>query len=248
MQEKIRLQKYLASAGLASRRAAEAMIAKGRVKVDGKTVTQQGTKVDPHINEVSVDDHPVSMLKNKYYYILFKPSGYLTSVKDPFNRPTVMDLLPKKKGLFPVGRLDFDTTGLLLATNDGEMAFRIMHPRYKVQKKYLVLVKGLISSKALFSLRRGTLIEEEIKTSPAKVQVINKKRDSNESLLEFIIHEGKNRQIKRMCSTVGHPVKSLQRTGIAFLTLEGLEPGSYRALTSEEVKKLTELTFNRQND
>lgn len=247
MQEKIRLQKYIASAGLASRRAAEVMIAKGRVKVDGKTVTRLGTKVDPSINEVSVDHYPVSMPKNKYYYILFKPGGYLSSVKDPFNRPTVMDLLPNKKGLFPVGRLDLDTTGLLLATNDGEIAFRIMHPRYSVQKKYLALVKGLVSAKALALLRSGTPLKEG-KTSPAGVKVISKKRDANESLLEIIIHEGKNRQIKRMCSAVGHPVKFLQRTEIAFLTLEGLTPGSYRALIPEEVKKLDELTFHRPND
>lgn len=247
MQEKIRLQKYIASAGLASRRAAEVMIAKGRVKVDGKTVTRLGTKVDPSINEVSVDDYPVSRPKNKYYYILFKPGGYLSSVKDPFNRPTVMDLLPNKKGLFPVGRLDLDATGLLLVTNDGEVAFRIMHPRYRVQKKYLALVKGLVSAKALALLRSGMHLEEGT-TSPAGVQVIRKNTKENESLLELIIHEGKNRQVKRMCSAVGHPVKFLQRTEIAFLNLEGLTPGSYRALTPEEVKKLYELTFHRPND
>ncbi len=246
MLERIRLQKYLASAGIASRRAAEMIIAEGRVKVDGDTVTQPGTKVVPGVNDVFVDGTLVTLPESKYYYILYKPKGYLTSVKDPFKRPTAMELLPKRKGLYPVGRLDLDTEGLLLATTDGELAFRMMHPRYKVQKKYLALVRGLITPKALSSLRKGTLLEEG-KTSPPGVQVIRKNKKENESLLEITLHEGKNRQIKRICSTVGFPVKSLKRTAYAFLTLEGLAPGSYRALTAEEVRKLFEQAEQAEN-
>ncbi|MDO9535933.1 MAG: pseudouridine synthase [Bacillota bacterium] len=236
----MRLQKFLSSGGIASRRAAEKLISEGRIKVNEKVVTEPGTKVDPLSDKVEVDNLPVTILKKKKYFLLNKPSGYLTTVKDPYKRPTVMDLIPKKfqEGLFPVGRLDLDTEGLLLMTNDGEMAFRLTHPRYEIEKEYLAQVKGTPSKDDLYLLRTGVVLEEG-KTAPAKVEILSS--GDKMSLLRIIIHEGKKRQIKRICAAVGHPVVFLKRNSYAFLNLGNLKPGLYRSLTEEEVQKLYRL-------
>jgi len=233
----MRLQKFLSSGGIASRRAAEKLISEGRIKVNDKVVTEPGTKVDTQKDKVEVDNLPVSIPKKKKYFLLYKPSGYLTTVKDPYNRHTVMDLIPGKfrDGLFPVGRLDLDTEGLLLLTNDGEMAFRLTHPRYEIEKEYLAQVKGTPSKDDLYSLRTGVILEEG-KTAPAKVEVLSS--GDKMSLLRLIIHEGKKRQIKRICAAVGHPVIFLKRNSFAFLGIGSLKPGLYRSLTEEEVQKL----------
>ncbi|MGI5823915.1 MAG: pseudouridine synthase [Dethiobacteria bacterium] len=241
MSTPIRLQKYLASAGLASRRSAEKLIAAGRVKVNGVTVTKAGIKVNPRQDRVEVDSLPVKPAGKKKYFLLYKPAGFLTTVKDPFGRPTVMDLLPRKikKGLFPVGRLDKDTTGLLLLTNDGELAFRLTHPRFEMKKEYLVLVRGVPSAEDLQKLSRGILLEDG-KTAPAKAKITNVQQGQASLLLT--LHEGKKRQIKRMCAALGYPVLSLKRVSLAFLTLRGLQqPAAYRALTTAEVCKLSSL-------
>jgi len=240
MNELIRLTKFLASTGVASRRIAERLIADGRVKVNGISVREQGIKIIPGQDRVEVDNVPIEPASKKVYYLLFKPRGYLTTVRDPFGRPTVMDLFPPemKRGLFPVGRLDMDTEGLLLLTNDGELAFRLTHPRFQIQKKYLATVKGFPSEEELRKLQKGILLEEGL-TSPARVKVIS--AGKRKSLLLIAIHEGKKRQVKRMCQAIGHPVVHLKRVSYAFLTLEGLAPCDYRPLTREEVRKLSAL-------
>jgi len=240
MNELIRLPKYLASSGVASRRVAETLIAAGRVKVNGIPVREPGRKIDPRCDRVEVDNIPVETASEKKYYLLFKPRGYLTTVRDPFGRPTVMDLFPEgvKTGLFPVGRLDMDTEGLLLLTNDGEMAFRLTHPRFQIEKKYLAMVKGVPSEGDLLQFHKGILLEEGL-TSPAKVKVVLPGK--RKTLLLITIREGKKRQVKRMCLAIGHPVISLKRVSFAFLNLNGLHPSAYRALTREEIRKLSVL-------
>ena len=240
MSELVRLPKFIAAGGVASRRAAERLIAAGRVKVNGITVREPGRKIDPRSDRVEVDRIPVEIIKEKKYYLLFKPRGYLTTVSDPFGRPTVMDLFPRgvKTGLFPVGRLDMDTEGLLLLTNDGEMAFRLTHPRFQVEKKYLVTVKGIPSRKDLLKLTKGVLLKDGL-TSPAKIKVVSQQKRKTSFLMTM--HEGKKRQIKRMCLAIGHPVIFLKRVAYAFLNLDGLRPSAYRSLTREELRKLSAL-------
>ena len=240
MKNLIRLPKFISQTGAASRRAAEKLIFEGRVKVNGVVVKEPGRKIEPGVDRVEIDNHPLKNAVQKKYYILFKPKGYLTTVHDPFGRPTVMDLFPDKvkKGLFPVGRLDKDTEGLLLLTNDGEMAFRLTHPRFKIKKKYLATVKGVPSEEALLRLKKGIFLEEGL-TANAEVKVIctTKKKTT----LLITIYEGKKRQVKRMCEAIGHPVVQLKRLKLAFLDLKGLRPGDYRSLSVEEIQKLAEL-------
>lgn len=237
MPERVRLHKYIASCGLASRRAAEKMIADGRVRVNGEIITTAGTKINPRQDNVQVDNVPVQQKKENKYILLFKPRGTITTVRDPFGRKTVMELLPYDD-IFPVGRLDQDTEGLLLLTDDGELAYRLTHPRFKVRKKYHVWVKGTPAPEKLKLLREGINLEEG-SLSPAEVKTVNRKGEC--CIMEIIIHEGKKRQIKRMCFAIGHPVISLKRVGFAFLTLKGLRPGAYRHLKQEEVKRLKHL-------
>lgn len=235
----MRLQKFISAAGITSRRKAEKLITTGRVKVDGKVITKLGTKVDPELSTVEVDDSIINLPAEKKYYLLYKPVGFVTTVRDPQKRPTIMKLLPKEKGLFPVGRLDKDTEGLLLITNDGELAHRLMHPRFGVSKTYLVTAEGIVPESSLDLLRKGIVLEEG-RTSPVKIKVLSK--DKNTTELELTLKEGKKRHIKRIFSAVGHPVLHLKRVSFAFLHLKGLKPGFYRPLTEEEVEGLLELT------
>ena len=237
----MRLQKYLALAGVASRRASEKLIQSGRVTVNGKKVTVLGTKINPSRDRVCVDQKSVS-LPGKYVYLLLnKPAGYITSVSDPQNRPTVMDLLPQTgERVYPVGRLDLNTEGLLLLTNDGKMAYRLTHPRYEVKKTYQVEARGVPSQEKLKELERGIYLEEG-KTSPAGIKLIEADPANNWSRLEVEIHEGRKRQIRRMFDYTGCPVKSLKRTRLSFLTLKGLKKGEYRFLSQEEIDTLKRL-------
>ncbi len=233
-----RLQKFLAHTGIASRRACEKLIAEGQVKVNGKTVREMGIKINPEIDIVEVGGKVVKDRAEKIYILLHKPKGYVTTMRDPQGRPKVTDLLKGlKTRVYPVGRLDFDTTGLLLLTNDGELTYALTHPKHQVGKTYVALVKGVPDQDKLKRFSKGLRLADG-PTAPAKVKLL--KKQGNNSQLEVTIHEGRNRQIRRMCETIGHPVLELKRVSMGFLNLEGLEPGQYRLLTKSEVKRLKE--------
>ncbi len=232
-----RLQKWLAYCGYGSRRACEQLIEQGRVQVNGVVATL-GTKVDPERDIITVDGKRVQPPPRRVYLMLNKPRGYVTTRKDPHAPRTVMELLRDAPApVFPVGRLDADSEGLLLFTNDGEFANRLLHPRYKLPKTYRVWVRGKPSERALRRLREGVLLEDGI-TAPAQVKLL--KADAAQSLLEITIHEGRKRQIRRMCQAVGHPVVRLMRIAIGDLRLpRDLKPGQWRELTPAELELLT---------
>lgn len=234
-----RLQKVMAQAGIASRRHAEQMIIEGRVQVNGEKIVTLGTKVSPK-DKISVDGRVIKTVCETFeYYVLHKPTGYITSAKDPQGRRTVMDLLQKvKQRVYPVGRLDFDTSGLLVLTNDGELAYRLMHPSYGVEKTYLVEVKGAIPPQDLHRLEKGIELEDG-KTAPAQVRVVTRRGQGSLQRLEITIHEGRNRQVRRMFEAVGFPVVTLKRIRFGPLQLEsGLSMGNYRPLSSNEIQQL----------
>jgi 23S rRNA pseudouridine2605 synthase len=234
----VRLSKYLADAGIASRRKSEKLISDGRVKVNGEIVREQGRLINPDLDMVEIDGTKVQA-QDKIYLMLNKPAGYLSSTFDPQGRPTVMELLKGIKGrLYPVGRLDLDTRGLLLLSNDGDFTNLIIHPRYHIEKKYQAQVEGLITPEAVETLTRGVHLEDG-PTAPARVKVLKCERGS--TLIEIVIHEGRKRQVKRMLAAVGFPVISLSRIALAFLTLEDLPEGQYRPLQPDEVDGLREL-------
>lgn len=236
MAEPMRLQKYLAQCGVASRRSAEGLIVDGHVCVNGKTVCELGTKIDPEADCVTVHGKPVSLQNKCVYIMLNKPRGYVTTVKDEQGRQTVIDLLPEELGrIYPVGRLDFDTEGLLLLTNDGDFTQMLTHPSHEVSKTYLAKVRGVPSDAALKALRTGVMIDGK-KTHPAEVLV--KKSDAGSTMLSITIHEGRNRQVRKMCSSVGHPVVFLRRIAEGSLRLGSLPTGSWRHLTEDEVRSL----------
>lgn len=234
----MRLAKYLADSGLASRRKAEQLISEGRVKVNGEVIKELGTKIDPDTDVIEVDGQRVNS-ESKVYILLNKPSGYISSVHDPQGRPVVTDLIKNiKQRVYPVGRLDYDTEGLLILTNDGNFTNLMIHPRYEIEKTYEALVKGAVKERELKKLREGVLLEDGI-TAPAKVKILKKEADT--TLLSIKIHEGRKRQVKRMCKAVNHPVIHLKRTGFAFLNIKGLKLGDYRFLTPNEVQRLINL-------
>jgi 23S rRNA pseudouridine2605 synthase len=232
----MRLNRYLAACGLCARRKCEALILEGRVAVNGDVAVNLGTTVDPRHDRVTLDGAPVSPPPGRTYLLLNKPKGYLTTASDPKGRRTVMDLLPHGCGrLFPVGRLDSDTTGLLLLTDDGKLAFRVAHPRYGVEKKYVAVVAGRPSERDLDKLRDGVELDDG-PARPARVRMLS--RGFERSSVEIIVHEGRKRQVRRMFEAVGHTVIDLARTGVAFLDLGELKPGSHRALKTDEVHRL----------
>lgn len=234
-----RLHKFLARAGVASRRQAEELIRKGQVEVNGVTVREMGLKIEPGQDRVSVEGRVVPVPEDLVYILLNKPVRVVTTLHDPQNRTTVLDVVRGlDRRVYPVGRLDYLTEGLLLLTNDGELAYRLMHPRYKVDKSYLARVRGNIANEDLEKLRRGIVLEDGL-TMPAKVKRIE--TDPKSSLLEITIREGRNRQVRRMCLAVGHPVITLKRTGLGPLRLGTLQPGQYRHLTLREVENLKKL-------
>lgn len=234
-----RLQKYLAHAGVASRRTCEELIQQGKVKVNGTVVKEMGIKIDPEKDTVEVAGKTVKNEEEKVYLLLNKPKGYVTTLRDPQKRPKVVDLLKEVEArVYPVGRLDYDTEGLLLLTNDGDITYKLTHPKHEIGKTYLALVKGVPDQDKLKRFQKGLRLADGL-TSPAKVKLL-KKQGSN-TLLEIIIYEGRNRQIRRMCETIGHPVLELKRTAMGFLQLSGLETGKYRYLTKTEISKLKKL-------
>ena len=242
-QEGERLARYLAHAGIASRRHAEILIEAGRVRVNGQVVTTQGARIDPRRDSITVDGKPVQPGEKLVYIMLHKPTGYVSTANDPRKRPTVLDLLPpelRRLRVYPVGRLDIDTSGLLLLTNDGEFALHLTHPRYSMDKHYRALVKGYPSESALNALRRGVEIVEDNgghhKTSPAKVSIY--KQVGGNCWLSLTIHEGHKRQVRRMLAATGYPVLELMRVGIGSLELGNLPVGKWRNLAEDEVIRL----------
>jgi len=235
----MRLNKFLSHAGVASRREADRLIADGRVLVNGQAVLELGTKIDPERDQVRVDGRAVKTDSNPVYVLLNKPAGYLVTLKDPFGRQTVRALMPKLKArVFPVGRLDADSEGLLLLTNDGELAHRLAHPRFEVKKTYVVRVKGVPDKESLRHLEQGLPIEGR-KTARARAELVSQK--PGEGFLRIEIHEGRKREVRRMCEAIGHPVLELRRTEYAGLTLKHLKTGDWRLLTSAEVARLKHL-------
>lgn len=235
----IRLQKFMASAGVASRRASEKLIEEGKVMVNGQVVTQLGTTVDPEHDRVEVNQVWIKPASDKVYVLLNKPPGYVTTAKDQFGRPTVLDLLENLEGrVYPVGRLDYQTSGLLILTNDGDLTLKLTHPKHQIYKTYIATVEGEMGGAALHRLEQGVELED-FKTAPAKVKAI--KVTTNESIIQIAIREGKYRQVRRMCEAVGHPVITLQRTELGKINLSGLREGAWRMMTSEEVAYLQEI-------
>lgn len=231
----MRLQKYLAGCGVGSRRKCEAYIEEGRVKVNGMVVTEQGIQVEEG-DQVEFDDKPITMEEKLVYYILNKPVGYITSVSDEKDRATVLDLLKDVPyRVFPVGRLDYNTTGLLLLTNDGELTYSLTHPKHHVDKTYVVKVKGVVRPAAIQKLQQGVVFDGYL-TAPAKAKII--RQTGATTTISLTIHEGRNRQVRKMCSAIGYEVLRLNRESIGKLTLGNLEVGAYRALTKQEIEYL----------
>ncbi len=227
-----RLQKVIANSGICSRRKAEELIKEGRVKVNNIIVRELGVKVSSK-DKIKVDDKELSK-ENKVYYLLNKPRGVITSVNDEKSRKTVVDLIPCRERIYPVGRLDYDTTGVLLLTNDGDFANILMHPNDKVEKVYVVKVRGIIKGDSINELKNGVVIDG-VKTEKAKVKLRRTDFKSNTSFLTVTIHEGRNHQVKKMFETVGFPVLKLKREREFIFDLSGLKSGEYRKLTPKEV-------------
>lgn len=231
-----RLHKILADAGVASRRKGEELILAGRVSVNNKVVRELGITADPAHDRIRVDGRPLPHPAPKVYYLLYKPRGVITSLHDPEGRTTIKDLMPRIKAkIFPVGRLDYDAEGLLLLTNDGEMAMRMAHPRYRVPRTYLVKVKGVLTDEEMARIEKGVMLDDGM--SPA-IKVTPERRLQKNSVVKVTLHEGRNRVIKRTFEAIRHPVLRLKRIGFAALALEGLRPGGYRPLTAEEIERL----------
>ncbi len=231
----VRLQKYLASCGVASRREAERIIQGARVEVNGRIVSELGTRVDPDRDAVRVDGRRIRGEEPHVYFLLHKPTGYITSAADPQGRPTVLALLPRvRERIFPVGRLDWSSEGLLILTNDGDLALSLTHPRNHVPKVYRVKVKGIVPPAALDHVRKGVILDAR-RTRPARVKRIS---SQSNSWIEITLFEGRRNQIRRMFKRLGHPVLKLRRVAIGPITDRGLLPGRYRELTPGEILRL----------
>ena len=240
-----RLQKVLSQAGVASRRAAEKLIADGRVSVNGKTILTMGVKVDPQKDDIRVDGSRVKTAARPRYILLYKPAGYVTTRSDPQRRHTVMDLLQGVRDyVYPVGRLDYDTEGLLLLTNDGDLAARLTHPRHGVARTYEARVAGMPDREALDRLRTGIPLDGH-RTLPAEAVLLNEGRRDREGVIRLTIREGRNRQVRRMCEAVGHPVQTLRRTRFGPIADRHLKPGQWRELSMPEIAALKDASLKK---
>lgn len=235
-----RLQKVMAHAGVASRRSAEKLITDGHVTVNGQTVTELGVKVGKH-DQITVDGVTIQT-EMPVYLLMNKPRQVVSTAHDDKHRKTVIDLLDDeiKERVYPVGRLDYDTTGLILLTNDGTLANQLTHPKYEVDKTYVAKVQGIPTNEELKQLRKGVRIEGKL-TAPAKSKLLSSDQSRKTAIVSLTIHEGKNHQVKKMLQSIGHPVMKLKRETYAFLTLKGVQPGEFRDLNPEEVKQLKRL-------
>ena len=235
--EEIRLQKYLAEAGIASRRKCEEYITEGRIKVNGKIINELGTKVNPEKDEIYFDDKKIENKEELVYILLNKPIGYVTTAKDQFNRDTVMNLIKIKERVVPVGRLDMYTSGALLLSNDGNFVYKITHPKHEINKTYTVTLKGIVKKEDIEKLEKGVDIGGYT-TKPAKVKILKTDIEKNISRLEITIHEGKNRQVRKMCEAIGKKVQALHRTKIGNISVKTLKIGQWRYLTKKEIEEL----------
>ena len=233
-----RLQKFLANQGVCSRRKAEEYILDGKVKVNGQIITELGTKINPKKDKIEFNDKQVENEVKKVYILLNKPIGYISTVKDQFDRPTVMELLKKvKESVVPVGRLDMYTSGALILSNDGEFIYQVTHPKHEVNKTYQVTVKGKITNEEVETLSNGVNIGDYI-TKHAQVRIMKIDVEKNVSRIEITIHEGKNRQVRRMCEAIGKKVLALHRSKIGDIGVKNLKLGEFRYLTNKEVKQI----------
>jgi 23S rRNA pseudouridine2605 synthase len=236
----VRLQKILSAAGVASRRASEKLIVDGRVSVNGKTVRELGSKADPDTDEIRVDDRRIKGAQKLRYFLLNKPAGYVTTRSDPERRPTVLDLLKNvREYVYPVGRLDYDSEGLLILTNDGDLAATLTHPRHEVERVYEAQVMGAPDAHDLDRLARGVVIDGR-RTARARVESVGdtRRQQGPTSILRITVHEGRTRQVRNMCDAIGHPVRALRRVRIGPLTDSKLKLGAYRELTAAEIARL----------
>lgn len=233
-----RLQKYLAEAGIASRRKCEEYILEGKVKVNGEVVTTLGTKINPQKDKIEYNGKQITKTNEEHTYILLnKPIDYVTTVKDQFNRPTVLDLIKTDKRLVPVGRLDMYTSGALILTDDGDFIYKVTHPKHEITKTYTVTLKGKITNDEVSKIAEGVDIGDFV-TSKAKVKILKIDEEQNKSRLEITIHEGKNRQVRRMCEAIGKKVLALHRSKIGNIGVKDLKIGTWRYLKQKEVDEL----------
>lgn len=234
----MRINKYIASCGVASRRKAEELIISGRVTINGELITELSTTVDETKDIVEVDGVPINQEEKKVYILLNKPEGYITTVKDQFDRPSVLDILKDvEERVYPVGRLDYETSGLLILTNDGDLTYKLTHPKHEVEKTYLAMVNGIISPEEKRRFENGLQIEDYT-TAKAKLKIVKADEEKNYSVCKITIHEGRNRQVRKMCKAIGHPVRNLRRIQMGRINIRDLEVGEYRNLTEDEVKYL----------
>ena len=232
-----RLQKYLAECGVASRRKCEELILEGKVKVNNQIVTELGVKVNPEKDIVKFEDKEIKPTSKMVYILLNKPIGYVTTADDQFGRDTVLDLVKVKERIVPVGRLDMYTSGALILTNDGDFVYKVTHPKHEIEKTYTVTVKGIIKNEEVEQLRKGVKIDDYI-TKPAKVKILKTDTEKNISRLEIVIHEGKNRQVRKMCESVGRKVLALHRSKIGKIGVKDIELGKWRYLKDREIQEL----------
>ena len=239
--EEIRLQKFLAEAGIASRRKCEELISAGKVSVNGKIVTELGTKINPEIDKVTYNGKNVENAEKKVYILLNKPIGYVTTANDQFSRDKVLDLVKVKERVVPCGRLDMYTSGALILTNDGDFIYKVTHPKHEITKTYTVTLKGIITDEEVNMLRNGVEIDddgEKYLTQEAKVKILKTDIEKDLSRLEIVIHEGKNRQVRKMCEAVGRKVLALHRSKIGDINVKDLKLGTWRYLKDFEIQKL----------
>ncbi len=232
-----RLQKYLAQCGVASRRKCEELILQGRVQVNGVTVTELGTKINPEKDKIKFDGKDIKQAQKLVYILLNKPIGYVTTADDQFGRDTVLDLVKVKERIVPVGRLDMYTSGALILTNDGDFVYQVTHPKHEIEKTYTVTIKGIVQNSEVEQLRNGIKIDDYI-TKPARVKILKTDTEKDISRLEITIHEGKNRQVRKMCEAVGRKVLALHRSKIGGIGVKDIELGKWRYLTANEVQQI----------
>ena len=235
-ENKVRLQKFLANSGIASRRKCEELIIEGKISVNGKVIKELGTKIDPTKDKVEYCGKTIQNTEKLVYVLLNKPIGYVTTAKDQFDRDTVLDLVRIKERIVPVGRLDMYTSGALILTNDGDFVYKVTHPKHEITKTYTVTVHGIITSDEVDQLRQGVKIEDYV-TRSAKVKILKTDEDKNISRLEITIHEGKNRQVRKMCEAVGRKVIALHRSKIGNIGVKDLKIGTWRYLKEQELEQ-----------